>query len=925
MSIEATHLQDKQKKQEKDSKNASSSRASTLGESTLNINDRYPVDPSKVNLGLIDPFFNDRDVFREREDLIDGLGEGDLTFLEEKSLYNFKTDESTVGMPTISYRRRASIDQAHQRARNLPPGEFPHPQGLPQAPRIPPPLPFRAQPPPLVRSSWVSNSGTGRSAAYRHAHTRSRSFSGNCYRPLNVTLKIHRHLLDQHLLGRSAVNDFEGSMTTPTVSLSADFFHPFFSFRPSADNIRYQSDGIKNPDSTAAASNTLLPAYNQLPVATMQQMGNSNHEMVGEQIPTTRIEPRRSNLADDSDSDGETEIAFPAFVMEPPHLINVNETTAAGATLQPSAMAQPASSINRRQTFASAGINPEITRQVAARNGILSNTDLDVYSASYRSQKPDNIDTMERQLNNYLKARFTVYHCCLERHLVNNDSDGFEETVMDFWDEFFPQTVNIQYYDRHTAVPRISRLEKFLSTPCPKQIGIVQCEIERVKLNSKKKGVNMKGRFFPTYEYRLFIRHRPSEPTYDFVESTNNNNNERRDAVLMTAKNRGRKYSDNAAQASKKGSNNYYLSLPQQDDVDLHYKSANGLHNSTGNSPNGIGTKADSSEFSGLLGRLQSNFVGTEFQIFTPRSASEETKSHFFPLGPISTPHSMSSRITSDDGVVFDNGRQRELNSTSSERPRSRFGRLSLRGRSSNNVTEFSEPFQPKPSPLHLRRSRSSDATPGRNRKVSAAESFFESQHFKAEPQRTYFEEEDGAITYTANLLGSRPRIMDVCIPKVNHDGTATEWKRYLENCKDDDVVSSADRLLNHLKQLQQNGQTEDHRRPINPVNNDEDVIGGDEQEYSPPSDYGLLALQNRPPWWNVELGSFVLNFGGRVSVASVKNFQLCDRNEQDHIMLQFGRIEGRHSFTMDFQYPLTAVQAFAIAISSLQSKISFG
>ena len=76
--------------------------------------------------------------------------------------------------------------------------------------------------------------------------------------------------------------------------------------------------------------------------------------------------------------------------------------------------------------------------------------------------------------------------------------------------------------------------------------------------------------------------------------------------------------------------------------------------------------------------------------------------------------------------------------------------------------------------------------------------------------------------------------------------------------------------------------------------------------------------------WWNIELGAFVLNFGGRVKVASVKNFQLCERDVQDHIM-QFGRIEGRHSFTMDFQYPLTPMQAFAIAISSLQSKISFG
>lgn len=76
--------------------------------------------------------------------------------------------------------------------------------------------------------------------------------------------------------------------------------------------------------------------------------------------------------------------------------------------------------------------------------------------------------------------------------------------------------------------------------------------------------------------------------------------------------------------------------------------------------------------------------------------------------------------------------------------------------------------------------------------------------------------------------------------------------------------------------------------------------------------------------WWNIELGAFVLNFGGRVKVASVKNFQLCERDVQDHIV-QFGRIEGRHSFTMDFQYPLTPMQAFAIAISSLQSKISFG
>ena len=113
-----------------------------------------------------------------------------------------------------------------------------------------------------------------------------------------------------------------------------------------------------------------------------------------------------------------------------------------------------------------------------------------------------------------------------------------------------------------------------------------------------------------------------------------------------------------------------------------------------------------------------------------------------------------------------------------------------------------------------------------------------------------------------------------------------------------------------HLKTLQQ-------RRNDN-------TTADENEDPSLQDDFGLMSLQNRPPWWNVDLAAFVLNFGGRVSVASVKNFQLCDREDHENIMLQFGRIDGRHSFTMDFSYPLSPVQAFAISISSLQSKISF-
>lgn len=39
-----------------------------------------------------------------------------------------------------------------------------------------------------------------------------------------------------------------------------------------------------------------------------------------------------------------------------------------------------------------------------------------------------------------------------------------------------------------------------------------------------------------------------------------------------------------------------------------------------------------------------------------------------------------------------------------------------------------------------------------------------------------------------------------------------------------------------------------------------------------------------------LQVGAFVLNFGGRVTQASVKNFQLVDASRHDEVLLQFGR-----------------------------------
>ena len=74
---------------------------------------------------------------------------------------------------------------------------------------------------------------------------------------------------------------------------------------------------------------------------------------------------------------------------------------------------------------------------------------------------------------------------------------------------------------------------------------------------------------------------------------------------------------------------------------------------------------------------------------------------------------------------------------------------------------------------------------------------------------------------------------------------------------------------------------------------------------------------------WNDETQSYVLNFHGRVTQASVKNFQLCNvAKDPDTVVMQFGRV-GKDAFTMDFQYPLCALQAFGIALSSFDYKIA--
>ncbi|KAL6978436.1 Tubby-related protein 3 [Sarracenia purpurea var. burkii] len=91
-----------------------------------------------------------------------------------------------------------------------------------------------------------------------------------------------------------------------------------------------------------------------------------------------------------------------------------------------------------------------------------------------------------------------------------------------------------------------------------------------------------------------------------------------------------------------------------------------------------------------------------------------------------------------------------------------------------------------------------------------------------------------------------------------------------------------------------------------------------------------MLVLKNKAPRWHEQLQCWCLNFNGRVTVASVKNFQLVASTEaasaagqdNENVIVQFGKV-GKDVFTMDYQYPISAFQAFAICLSSFDTKIA--
>ncbi|KAK9134454.1 hypothetical protein Syun_013784 [Stephania yunnanensis] len=183
-------------------------------------------------------------------------------------------------------------------------------------------------------------------------------------------------------------------------------------------------------------------------------------------------------------------------------------------------------------------------------------------------------------------------------------------------------------------------------------------------------------------------------------------------------------------------------------------------------------------------------------------------------------------------------------------------------------------------------------------------------------------------VTYELNVLGTRgPRRMhctmySIPASSLEPGGSVPGQPELLPRSLEDSF-----RSISFSKAIDQSGEFSSARFS--------DIVGPHDDEGE--SKDRPLVLRNKAPRWHEQLQCWCLNFRGRVTVASVKNFQLIAATqppagaptpsqpappEHDKVILQFGKV-GKDMFTMDYRYPLSAFQAFAICLSSFDTKLA--
>jgi len=224
---------------------------------------------------------------------------------------------------------------------------------------------------------------------------------------------------------------------------------------------------------------------------------------------------------------------------------------------------------------------------------------------------------------------------------------------------------------------------------------------------------------------------------------------------------------------------------------------------------------------------------------------------------------------------------------------------------------------------------------------------------FSRNRQRLY---EVGAVKYTQNRVGRNvgPRRMQVALPKVCHDayqGLSGPPQSGATPAVAPDVAQPPNNLtpselcLERGESLDEEDEEEPAwatraYRPAKSSQTMRRLLRRDPNKVANSAE--LVHGANKQPYWLATIQAFSLDFSGRVTLPSNKNFQLVlegdpampmDGHEPivvptsgPEIHLQFGKTHASpwlEVYTLDLRWPMSPLQAFGIAISACVRKLA--
>uniref|UniRef100_A0A8K9Y2V3 Tubby-related protein 4 n=1 Tax=Oncorhynchus mykiss TaxID=8022 RepID=A0A8K9Y2V3_ONCMY len=151
---------------------------------------------------------------------------------------------------------------------------------------------------------------------------------------------------------------------------------------------------------------------------------------------------------------------------------------------------------------------------------------------------------------------------------------------------------------------------------------------------------------------------------------------------------------------------------------------------------------------------------------------------------------------------------------------------------------------------------------------------------------------------------------------KLNKAPTNSEFQDSSES--EPELFISGDELLNQCQSGKKGWKSKRSLRAASELEEIKCRKANEKEDRGLGSQGFVYVMANKQPLWNEATQVYQLDFGGRVTQESAKNFQIELEGRQ---VMQFGRIDG-NAYILDFQYPFSAVQAFAVALANVTQRL---